>query len=352
MKGLPLIFLQVTLLSCSPEESSTPVSPASGDWLINKSLVFDGGPGKDGIPALTDPAVAKIGDGPLGYLDEDDRILLYKNGDIIRGYPHKILDWHEIANDQIGTDPVAVVYCPLTGTGLGWGRELKGELTTFGVSGLLYETNIMPYDRLTDSYWNQMFNQCVNGELIGQVPEFFNLVQMTYASLKAMYPDAEVLTRATGFSRDYQRYPYGSYLTNTQTLFPVVNMDQRLHPKEFVRGVVIDDKATAFRFPDTGRQLQVTNVAGSDIVVVADKENGFIVSFVNKTIDGEPLVWALIEDQASSAILTDQLGNTWNVFGEAVAGPNEGETLEVPYSYMGFWFAWANFYPEIELADN
>ncbi|MEM6831677.1 MAG: DUF3179 domain-containing protein, partial [Bacteroidota bacterium] len=324
---------------------------AEGEWLINREQVFDGGPGKDGIPALSNPQTASVGSGELNYLSDDDLVLVYKSDNEIKAYPHKILDWHEIANDQIGSDQVAITYCPLTGTGIGWGRELNGQVTTFGVSGLLFETNLMPYDRLTDSYWNQMFNQCVNGSLVGEVPNFFNVTQMSYGALKAHYPEAQVVTTNTGFSRDYQRYPYGSYLTNTQTIFPVTNFDTRIHPKEFVRGVVIDNAAAAFRFPETGRSIELMTLAGQSIVVVADRENDFIVSFLNQKLNEEDLDFTLIEDVSSSNILEDQFGNVWNIFGEAVSGPDSGEKLEVPYSYMGFWFAWFNFFPDIVLSE-
>ncbi len=343
-----LVVFTILLEGCADENGSI---PRTTEWLIPRAAVFDGGPGKDGIPALTNPDVASIGSGNLSYLADDDLVLAYKDGEDIKAYPHRILDWHEIANDQVGADKVAIIYCPLTGTGLGWGRELNGETTTFGVSGLLYETNIMPYDRLTDSYWNQMFNQCVNGELLGEIPEFFNVTQMSYQSLKTLYPEALVVTTNTGFSRDYSRYPYGSYLTNTQTLFPVARFDERIHPKEFVRGVVIGNESAAFRFPETGRNLQTETLEGQKVIVVADKQNDFIVSFVEMEINGTVLEFELVENTESSVILRDQLGNEWNVFGEAIAGPNVGAKLEAPYSYMGFWFAWANFYPNIQLVE-
>ena len=349
MKRMLPLALVLVFLGCNnfPEDTNQ----RSEDWLIARSRVFDGGPGKDGIPALSDPETALVGSGLLSYLSDEDLVLVYKNGEDIKAYPHTILDWHEIANDRVGEDDLAIIYCPLTGTGLGWGRSLNGELTTFGVSGLLYETNIMPYDRLTDSYWNQMFNQCVNGNLIGEVPEFINVIQMSYGALKTLYPTAGVVTTNTGFFRDYGRYPYGSYLTNTNTLFPVERFDQTIHPKEFVRGVVVGEESAAFRFPETGRSLQMEVLGGEEVVVVADRDNDFIVSFLNQALDGTDLTFELVQDVDSEAILSDQLGNEWNVFGEAITGPNQGAQLTAPYSYMGFWFAWANFYPDIRLVE-
>ena len=350
MKWTVLLAIGLTFFGCSSNENALDLRD-SEEWLIPNNAVFDGGPGKDGIPALTDPSTAPIGAVNLNYLADDDLVLVFKDGDEITAYPHRILDWHEIANDKVGETELAVIYCPLTGTGLGWGRTLNGETTTFGVSGLLYETNIMPFDRLTDSYWNQMFNQCVNGELLGEVPKFFNTVQMSFGALATLYPSAKVLTTSTGFSRDYARYPYGSYLTNAQTLFPVERFDETIHPKEFVRGVVVGEASAAFRFPDAGRSLQVVSVGGSEIVVVADKDKDFIVSFMKGEIDDTALTFELVADSGSEAIMLDQLGNEWNLFGEAISGPNQGAKLQIPYSYMGFWFAWANFYPNIDLIE-
>ena len=85
-----------------------------------------------------------------------------------RAYPHKILDWHEIINDKIGNTAFAITYCPLTGTALGWDRTVNGTETTFGVSGLLYNTNLIPYDRLTGSYWSQMLSKSIRGSLSDQ----------------------------------------------------------------------------------------------------------------------------------------------------------------------------------------
>ena len=121
--------------------------PGSGDpsWLIPNNQVFDGGPGKDGIPALVNPPMFDASQAI--YLSDNDLVIGYKVGNDARAYPHKILDWHEIINDDINGKPVAIIYCPLTGTAIAWSRFIEGSVSTFGVSGLLYNTNLMPYDR-------------------------------------------------------------------------------------------------------------------------------------------------------------------------------------------------------------
>lgn len=362
MKTIKIFLLMILVnFSCNDEESVNSLGGGNGnggsgsgsnsDWLIPQNLVFDGGPGKDGIPALVNPDMKPIGNSGLNYLEDDDLLVVYKSGNDVRAYSQRVMDWHEIINDKIGDDNVAITYCPLTGTAIGWGREINGKITTFGVSGLLYETNLMPYDRLTDSYWNQMENKCVNGELIGEEPEFFSVVQMSFAAIKVLLPDALINTSNTGFSRNYARYPYGSYkdANNTSTLFPISVTDTRLAAKEVLRGVIIDGDAVAYRFPDTGRTLITDNIAGQNIVVVADRTNDMTVSFLSKSIDTTVLEFTLVTDDTSPIIMEDQLGNKWDMFGTAVEGPNVGEQLEVPYSYMGYWFSFPVFFPDVRI---
>jgi len=356
MKYLLKTTLLLVLVGCSPEDVPPPAGPISGgsgsDWLISKSQVLDGGPGKDGIPALEDPEMLGIGSAGLEYLDDEDLVLVYKSGSEVKAYGHPVLDWHEVINDKIGKDYVAITYCPLTGTGMGWGREINSEITTFGVSGLLYETNLIPYDRLTDSNWSQMLNKCVNGSLSGRKPEFFNLIQMNYGALRSIYPKALVTTSNTGHNRSYNQYPYAQYKTNDNFLFPISTKDQRLHPKELVRGVQENDSYIAFTFPLTeNRSVVVREFAGEEIVVFADKSTGIMVSFFNTELEGTKLEFTLMNVEGSELILKDQLGNRWDLFGKAKQGPNIGHQLEVPYSYIGYWFSWATFYPGIELHE-
>lgn len=218
----------------------------TGDWLIPSNEVHDGGPGKDGIPALSNP---KMMEGKTGiYVAHDDLILGYVSGSEARAYPHKILDWHEIINDQIGGKKVVITYCPLTGTGIGWMQEATGISSTFGVSGLLYNSNLIPYDRETDSYWSQIRLDCVKGTRKGEKIQTIQLIETTWQTWYNMYPDTKVVSSNTGYSRNYDLYPYGDYKTSDQILFPVSFVDDRLHKKEIVHGVIINDKAKVYRY--------------------------------------------------------------------------------------------------------
>ncbi len=189
------ISLSILVFSCSLFEEGPSDFQAVNlfpEWLIPSDQVFDGGPGRDGIPALENPEM--INAALATYLNPEDLVIGIKMGDDVRAYPHKILDYHEIINDQVGseiidgqlsTKQLAITYCPLTGSAIAWGREFGGQTTTFGVSGLLFQTNLMPFDRLTESTWSQMRLDCVNGTLIGTRAETYQVVETRWGHLAA-----------------------------------------------------------------------------------------------------------------------------------------------------------------------
>ena len=207
---LLILFLQI---ACEDTVSSS--TQISGEWLIPQNEVFDGGPGKDGIPAISNPSL--VGNSSINFMKNDDLIIGVKLDGEIRGYPHPILDWHEIINDKINDNYFSITYCPLTGSTINYNRDLNGNITTFGVSGLLYNTNLIPYDRATNSNWSQMKLQCVNGKLIGQTPTLIYLLETTFKTLKQAFPNAKVVNMtATPFRSDkveiegelVYRYPF------------------------------------------------------------------------------------------------------------------------------------------------
>ncbi len=351
---LPICLLFFTsLASCSDESNGVfPENGNGGEWDIPEDEIFDGGPGKDGIPSLEYPDFVPAGE--ADYLSDADLILGYKDGDDIRAYPHAILNWHEIVNDKINDFAMSVNYCPLTGTGIGWNRTIKGIETTFGVSGLLYNSNLILYDREKDSYWSQILLASVKGELRGTEAETFQLVETTWETWKNMYPQTKVLSTQTGYNRDYTHYPYGDYRTNhNNILFPYSPVDDRLQTKERVHGVIMNGEAKAYRLGSFAGQLTLIEdvFKGVPLLVVGNQAEDFIVSFVDPSEDnGTELHFEVISrDSPGSEILTDNEGNVWNVFGEAVSGPRTGERLEPTTSFMGFWFAWGAFYPGLQI---
>ncbi len=353
MKNQLILIALFSLIACSPENNGQPSggnpSAPDSDWLIPKNLVFDGGPGKDGIPAMTDPDMIPVGQ--VDYLADDDLIIGFSYNGEVRAYPHPILDWHEIINDSPGGLPVAITYCPLTGTGIAWDRELDGKVTTFGVSGLLYNTNLIPYDRLTDSNWVQIGLMCVNGKLKGQTIKTYHLIETTWKTWKEMYPQSTVVSTNTGFSRRYGRYPYGDYKTNDdKLLFPVEIKDDRLPAKERVLAVVIDEAIMAYRFFPAKDQTVILHdrFMNTDLGVVSNDEKNFIAAFEND-FGGGKRNFTVLQSPEKDKVFGDDLGNIYDLFGEVKEGPDKGKSLPRVTSFMAYWFSLRPFYESVDV---
>jgi len=343
LKFISLFSLLFLLSACGNDE------PGDSVWAIPVEEVEDGGPGKDGIPSVDDPKFDEVNN--INYMNDDDLIIGIKVGSEVRGYTHPVLDWHEIINDKIGNTAFALTYCPLTGTGIGWDRLIDGNETTFGVSGLLYNANLIPYDRATDSNYSQFRLDCVNGDRIGEKVGLYQVFETDWKTWKAFFPDSRVVTTETGANRNYGNYPYGSYRTSESLIFSVDVLDNRLPLKERVLGVIVGTNTTAYRFNtfgEIGIKTVEDQVGGTEVVVAGSQEHNFIVAFQRTTADGTLLDFTALQDQGE-VVMEDNEGNQWNIFGEAVSGPRAGERLESVNSFIGYWFGWGAFYPGIEI---
>ena len=350
---LTMIVIGVSLWSCEENSADNGIFGNNiildGDWSIPVSEVRDGGPGKDGIPALSDPDF--IGMNEVDYLDDNDLVIGFAHGDESRAYPHSILDWHEIVNDKVNDIYISVTYCPLTGTGIGWDRNVNGKLTTFGVSGLLYNSNLIPYDRESDSNWSQIGLECVNGSLLGLEANTHGVVETTWKTWKRMYPESQVLSKNTGYNRNYGYYPYGNYRTDhNYFLFPVSNKDARMDNKERVHGIVFEGTARIYPLDEFGDQVKVVLDEFQDeaFVVVGSESDNFAVSFHRDPGDGTILTFCEVQDQYP-VVMTDADGSSWDVFGRAISGPRAGTQLKHANSFIGYWFSFAAFYPDLTI---
>ena len=357
IKYIPLLLACLLwATSCNDNAANPTPQPGNGtpatnnSWLIPQEQIFDGGPGKDGIPSIDNPNFISVDQ--VDFLNDSDLIIGFREASTVRGYPHPILDWHEIVNDDVGNARIAITYCPLTGTATGWNRVIDGTETTFGVSGLLYNTNLIPYDRNTDSNWSQMRLDCVQGALKGTAVDLFQVVETTWATWKELYPDSEVMSTNTGFSRNYRVYPYGDYRTNDNSLiFPVANEDGRLGRKERVLGVQVGAFTKAYQIssfsPSGGVEVRQEDLGGEPVVVAGSASENLAVAY-KSTLNGEALTFQP-GDLSTGVLMTDQNGNEYDVFGYATAGPAKGAQLGRVKSYIGFWFAWAAFFPNLAL---
>lgn len=327
------------------------IGPNGGDdCLINRSQLVSGGPGRDGIPALTNPTVVSASEGDA-FLAEDALVLGVVEGGEARAYPHNVLWWHEIANDVLGGVPIVVSYCPLTGSGLVYEPRIAGQTLNFGVSGLLFDNNLVLFDRATDSLWSQMRVQAVCGTFSGTAPALKAVVQSTWGAWKALHPTTTVVSFSTGFSRNYNQYPYGSYdqLDSEQLLFPQSSIDGRRPMKELALGIVEPGQTRAYPYGELGPRSAVNDtVGGRPVVVVFDEDAEMAIAF-DRRVDGETLTFEVVAGGFPFRLRDAETASEWTLSGEAVGGPLTGSTLDQVATYTAMWFAWAAFNPGTEL---
>ncbi|NND05408.1 MAG: DUF3179 domain-containing protein [Saprospiraceae bacterium] len=338
------------ILGCDKTETigPRPVGSTSTDqgWLVPKNLVIDGGPGKDGIPSVDKPTFVVASE--VDYLPAEDLVIVIKMKGQVRAYPHDILDWHEIVNDRLGGVPFAITYCPLTGTGVAWDRLVQGIETTFGVSGLLYNSNLMPYDRYTESTWSQQRLDCVNGTLLGAPIPTYEIVETSFSSFRTTYPEGEVMSTDTGFDRPYGDYPYGRYLQHDELLFPVTRRDDRLPLKERTLGVLIGKEGRrVYQFSQTSSNIEMSRdtLNGQALILVRSNEHNLLVAFGD---DGRSLALA---DDPFPAILEDEEGQTYDFMGLPLDDSSDASSLYLPNQFIGYWFSWGTFYSGIEISS-
>jgi hypothetical protein len=303
-----IIVLLAIFFGIGAYHYSASAGPSNGfdvsNAIIPANEILAGGPPKDGIPALSNPDL--IDAGAATFLKPDDRIIGVILDGVSRAYPIAILNWHEIVNDQINDQHYAVTYCPLCGTGVAFYSDIAGKVTDFGVSGLLYNSDVLLYDRETESLWSQIMGQAVAGKLVGEKLKALPVSNTSWRSWLEKHPNTMVLSTDTGYSRDYGRNPYQGYDKSRQLYFGVNNRaPETYHPKEPVVGVEFDGVFKAYPFAELEKNNKARfqdNVNGVDITISWDSEN-------------------------QSVTLSD-------VNGTEIAG------------IQGFWFAWFAFHPD------
>lgn len=349
---ISIVCLTCTLLllpACNAQDKEVVNDPATyayySDWDIDMEYLEAGcRGGYDCIRSLDEPVFISVDE--VDFIQDNDLVIGLKLDGEVRAYPHAILDWHEIVNDRIGNTWFSINYCPLTGSGMAWDRRLDDKLTQFGVSGLLYNSNVIPYDRATGSHWSQMRQECVNGEYYRQKVKSYPVIETTWSSWKRMYPDSKVVSTNTGMTRDYGNYPYYSYKDDEDVYFPTSHEIDTIHPKERYYGIINDDAAHLFAYSLFFKGIGMVADTIWDTPVLAVGSMPDQVMLVVDQADGKKL--DVLYGQLP-LILKDENGNRYDVFGYCVEGPDKGTRLTLMNGFTAYWFAWATFYPELSL---
>jgi len=265
------------------------------------------------------------------------------NGDL-RAYPLSILVWHEIVNDNVGGVPVAITYCPLCFTNQVFERVIDGQEVEFGTSGKLYNSNLVMYDRLTESYWSQALGKAITGELTGYQLNIIPFDVITWKDWKNIHPDTIVLTTDTGHVRAYGVDPYGDYYTDSRIIFPIDNKDDRMHPKEIILGFNEGDIYKAYKQQDVESSVIINDSIQDQNILLVSFFEGDARAF-ERVVDGKVLEFAFEDNK----IIDIDTNSEWNYDGNAISGPLEGTELNrLPFN-PGFWFEWVAFHPDTQV---
>ena len=313
--------------------------------IVPLDQIVSGGPPRDGIPSIDNPKFVSVQDASK-FLQGADLVIGVSINDDTRAYPLQILVWHEIVNDVVGGTPVAVTYCPLCFTSQVFIRDVDGQMLQFGTSGKLYNSNLVMYDRTSESLWSQAMGEGIVGRYAGKDLEKIPFEVSYWDDWKKQYPDSKVLSIDTGFGRPYGTDPYGDYYTSPQVLFPVSHRDDRLGVKEVVIGLEHEGFFKAYKLQDIEDKKVINDeVNGKSVLLFSPKP--FTARAFDRTIDNKILDFNY--DPATGKITDSQTGSEWNLEGKAIKGAMEGKSLSrVPFD-EGFWFSWVAFHPQTEL---
>jgi hypothetical protein len=247
--------------------------------------IMSGGPPKDGIPSIDDPKFVSAEN--VDYLDQDSPGISVSLDGVNKFYPYSILVWHEIVNDKINGRRILVTYCPLCRSGVVYDPVVQVERVEFGTSGKLWQSNLVMYDRKTDSLWSQILGEAIKGKLAGEKLEKIPSEITKFGEWKQEFSKGKVLSQDTGFSRDYNGTPYGNYHKTESTMFPTKSDDARLNKKELVIGIVVDGKARAYHPPAIKQVGKVTEEFQGKTIVAEYNKNLESVRIYEQTEAGK-----------------------------------------------------------------
>jgi hypothetical protein len=310
---------------------------------------------RDVIPPLDDPKYETVA-GASQWLDDREPVAVLELNGLARAYPLRILTWHEIVNDEIAATPVAVTYCPLCNSAVGFDRRVNGQTLTFGVSGLLRNSDLVMWDRQTESLWQQITGEAIVGDLAGTHLPLIPTPIISWNDFRESFPAGEVLSRETGHDRAYGTNPYALYDSEARPFLFTGEIDPRYPAMERIVGLTVNRQNKAYPFSVISQELAINDAVGGAPVVVlwgaADTASaldaeaiaegravGTGVAYLRR-VDGQTLTF----EPAGEDLFRDrETGSSWDLLGTAKDGPLTGEKLEPVVHTNHLWFAWAAF---------
>ena len=329
------------------------------DWSkhsIEYHDLLSGGPPRDGIPPIDQPKFIENQLAAQWLKPNDPVIALEINGDA-RAYPLQILTWHEIVNDVVGEIPVTITFCPLCNSAIVFKRNHQGITYDFGTSGLLRHSDLVMYDRQTESLWQQFTGEAIVGVMTGQQLMMIPSGLIGFEQFQAAYPAGKILSKETGYSREYGRNPYPGYddIRNNPFLFRDP-LDERL--PAMARVVTVSDGKYHNAYPaELLEKLRVIHhQLGNQAVVIFHQDGVSSALDTTRIANGDDVgatgvFVPLVGKQELTFIkergfVDEQTGSHWNIVGQAILGPLKGKQLERLVHADQFWFSWGAFRPD------
>lgn len=332
--------------------------------LVDLDEIISGGPPPDGIPPIDDPKYVSVAEADE-WIGDTEPVIVVERDEQARAYPVQIMTYHEIVNDTLAGEPLLVTYCPLCNSGLAFEPTVRGQTLDFGTSGRLWQSNLVMYDRQTQSLWSQFTGQAIVGPLLEETLERVPLGLVSWADYQRAHPDGDVLSRDTGATRDYGSNPYVNYDSasspflfrgETDDVLPqmarIVAFGQDSDPaaipldtlqEEKVLNIEIDaEPAVAFWAPGVNSAL--------DSRQIAEGEDVGATGVFDAQADGTTLMFSPGPEEGT--FVDDQTGSTWDVLGTATAGELEGTKLTRLESDDTFWFVQFAFRPETRVVTS
>ncbi len=333
---------------------------------VSMSEIISGGPGKDGIPAIDDPKFLPATD-EIDWLDVTEPViaLIVKDDagrEHARAYPIQILMWHEIVNDELAGIPVSVTFCPLCNASIVFDRRLNGTVYDFGTTGRLRKSDMVMYDRQTESWWQQFLGQAIVGELTGAELNVIPSRILSWGDFKTAWPDGKVLSKDTGYLRRYGINPYQGYDDINQNPFLLgESPDPRLKPMDRVAVLKLNNGYRAYPYSVLESKGIVHDVIDDQPIVFFTRKNTrspldkrlinasrlmISAQAFSPVIHGQSIQFYLNKDDE----ITDrQTASVWSLAGKAVSGKLTGQSLDAIATDTHFAFAWLVFRPDTEI---
>ena len=338
------------------------------EWKTNwdkKNISLDelisGGPPRDGIPPIDNPSFISITDAK-DWLDDREPVLSFHTGDVARAYPIQVLMWHEIVNDAIDDIPISVTYCPLCNAAIVFDRRVDGKTLTFGTSGMLRKSDLVMWDRQTESLWQQLTGEAIVGDLTGMVLSMLPSKMISFSSFYETFPNGEVLSNETGYAREYGQNPYVGYDESSNPFMFYDTVDNRLEAMERVVAFMHEDGlAYSYSYLQKNRVVN-TEIGGKPVVLfwspgtasamhaseIRSSRDVGSVGVFSPVLDNTLYNFSLNDEMA---IIDNETGTVWSHMGRGLSGALAGKELEPVLHFNHFWFAWQAFYPDTAVVN-